>query len=289
MDQLGEIVHTSRHATPKDYLGVVKTIKLIVDELDDVAGEVSPVGLGTPGAWIDARQAMKNCNSTAINHKPFLTDVQKLLNRPVRIANDADCMVVSEAADGAAAGAKSVIGVILGTGVGAGWVINGQLVQGPNGLAGEWGHNTFPMAAGTPQAELLLDPDKEERICYCGKLNCVETFLSGRGLELTYSQLFGGSLTAKEIGKEKTKECQQVVDEYIRHLALALTVLVNIADPEVVVLAGGVSQIERIYEEIPPLLVDFAFSSEGLTKIRPAKHGATSGRRGAAWLFPADD
>ena len=287
MDEGGTVMNATRCPTPKDYMGLIKTIKTIVEELDSVVDERCPVGMGTPGAWVAANNAMKNCNANAFNGKPLLTDLQRVLNRPVRIANDADCMAVSEATDGAAAGASNVFAAILGTGVGSGVVLNGQLVQGPNGLAGEWGHNSFPQVANQAKSRLKVDLDDENRTCYCGRTNCVETFLSGRGLEATYASMHGTHLPSKEIGSAATEKSQETIEEYTLHLALALSVIVNILDPEVIVLAGGLSEIDSVYPKLPGLLKEFAFSSEGLTRIERAVHGAASGRRGAAWLFEA--
>ena len=282
----GEVVHSIRTATPEGYFGVIKAIREIVLELDRVADCVCPVGLGTPGAWVPQRGVMKNCNSTVLNGKPFMIDLKRLLNRPIRVANDANCMALSEAVDGAAAGADCVFGVILGTGVGGGWVVRGQLVEGPNLLAGEWGHNPFP--AVSTNVNLPLDMATQHRACYCGRINCVETFLCGRGLETTHADLHGETLSAPEIERSNSARSRATLAVYIEQLALALSVVVNIVDPNVIVIGGGLSNIERIYTKLPELLVRYAFSSDGLAEVRPAKFGDSSGRRGAAWLFPAD-
>ncbi|MCY4130830.1 MAG: ROK family protein [Gammaproteobacteria bacterium] len=286
MDARGEIIETIRVATPGDYFGTVKAIHEMTLQFDKQADAICPVGLGTPGAWVARSRAMKNCNSTVLNGKPFLHDLQRLLNRPIRIANDANCMVLSEAVDGAAAGAHCVFGVILGTGVGGGCVVNGDLLAGPNLLAGEWGHNAFPRVP--EEAILAFDPKDGERACYCGRTNCVETFLSGRGLEATHIELHGERISAPEIGRGESQHASRTVDEYIQQLAIALAVIVNVIDPDVIVIGGGLSNISRIYEELPPLLQKYAFSSEGETIVVPAKYGDSSGRRGAAWLFPSE-
>lgn len=286
MDAEGNTVHVVREATPSNYLETIQTIRQLVTELEDQVGETCPVGMGTPGAWVPHRQVMKNCNSTVLNEKPFLLDLQRVLNRPIRIANDANCMVLSEAVDGAGKGFNSVFGVILGTGVGGGWVVNGQLIEGPNLLAGEWGHNAFPQKP--IHAPLTLALDTEVRPCYCGRINCIETYLSGRGLELTHQKLHNSAMPAPAIGEGASPAALETIDEYVQHLALALSVVVNILDPDVIVLAGGLSNIDRIYESLPTHLAAYAFSSESRTEIKKAEHGDSSGRRGAAWLFPPE-
>ena len=281
----GEILKSITRDTPGDYFKLITTLKSVVSELDASVNATCPVGIGSPGAWVETTGLMKNCNNTAMNGKPFLHDMQRLLNRPVRIANDADCMVVSEATDGAAQSANSVFGVIIGTGVGGGWVVNGNLVTGPNGLTGEWGHNPFPLTHSAIHSKLNLSDQK--RACYCGRLNCVETFLSGRGLQQTHRELHGQERSAVDIGKGEDPEARTTVAEYCEQLAVALSVIVNALDPHAIVLAGGLSNINQLYVALPDRLRELAFSSEGQTKIYRAVHGDSSGRRGAAWLFPA--
>ena len=286
MDANGEIVETVRVPTPDSYFETVKALHEMTLQLDGIVDGICPVGLGTPGAWVAQSGTMKNCNSTVLNGKPFLHDLQRLLNRPIRIANDANCMALSEAVDGAGVGAHCVFGVILGTGVGGGCVVNQNVLAGPNLLAGEWGHNPFP---GVPaDSSLEVNPSERPRSCYCGQTNCVETFLSGRGLETTHLELHGERMTAPEIGLGETDHASQTVDEYIQQLAIALAVVVNIVDPDVIVIGGGLSNISRIYDKLPTFLEKYAFSSEGATTVVPAKYGDSSGRRGAAWLFPAE-
>jgi len=286
MDARGEIVETIRMPTPGSYFGTVKAIHEMTLQLDKIASAICPLGLGTPGAWVAESGSMKNCNSTVLNGKPFIHDLQRLLNRPIRIANDANCMALSEAVDGAGEGADIVFGVILGTGVGGGCVVKGDLLAGPNLLAGEWGHNTFPSLPA--EADCILDPNDSPRDCYCGRVNCVETFLSGRGLETTHVELHEERMSAPEIGRGASEQAILTLDQYIQQLAIALAVVVNIVDPDVIVIGGGLSNISRIYERLPSLLQKYAFSSDGKTRVVPAKFGDSSGRRGAAWLFPAD-
>ena len=233
---------------------------------------------------MEHRGAMKNCNSTCLNGKPFLTDVKKVLARPVRIANDADCFALSEGTDGAAAGARSAFGVILGTGVGGGWVIDGQLIQGPNALAGEWGHNVMPLLRQDEWTR-ATERDMEDRMCYCGRMNCVETFLSGPGLEKTHHELHGEEIPAQDVAASARGE--QTLTLYVAMLARALAQMVNVIDPEVIVLGGGVSNVERLYADLPEAIQRYSFSSEGRTRVVKAKFGDSSGKRGAAWLFSA--
>lgn len=284
MNAEGGIDNEIRVPTPKSYFGTIKAIHELVQNLDELAENVPPVGLGTPGAWVAEKGTMKNCNSTVLNGKPFVHDLQRLLNRPIRIANDANCMVLSEAIDGAGEGANCVFGVIIGTGVGAGIVVNERILDGPNLLAGEWGHNPFPMIPAN--SELRLNPADQARQCYCGRMNCVETFLCGRGLEQTHFELHGVRKTAPAIGQAEDDESRITLDEYVDQLAIALSAVVNILDPDAIVLAGGLSNIDRIYDSLPQLIEKYAFSSEGKTTVRQAKHGDSSGKRGAAWLFP---
>ena len=281
----GDIEHEIRIDTPTSYFDTVKAIHAMVSELDKIANGIYPVGLGTPGAWVAETGAMKNCNSTNLNGKPLLHDMQKLLNRPVRIANDANCMVLSEAIDGAGQDGECVFGVIIGTGVGGGVVVKRHIVGGPNLLAGEWGHNPFPVIPRN--SSLRLNPGEQVRDCYCGRVNCIETFLSGRGLERSHLELHGEVLDAPTIGRGESDKTLATVNEYIEQLAIALATIVNILDPDVIVLAGGLSNIEHIYGRLPELIQKYAFSSEGRTRVRKPKYGDASGRRGAAWLFPA--
>lgn len=282
MDESGVIVGRERVPTPADYANTILEIRRLVAQFDEIAGEPSPVGLGTPGAWIESERSMKNCNSTCLNGKPFLDDIKRVLGRPVRIQNDANCFALSEAVDGAGAGSNCVFGAILGTGVGGGWVIGGKLLTGPNGLCGEWGHNPFPnfrSDAKTAELEKLLS----DRRCHCGQMNCLECFVSGPGLEQTHQELTGESVAGSEIA---TRGMSPTLDLYISQLARSLALMVNAMDPDVVVLGGGVSNIREIYQELPQRLREYACNSDGRTKIRPARFSDSSGVRGAAWLFP---
>ncbi|MEQ1775969.1 MAG: ROK family protein, partial [Burkholderiales bacterium] len=212
------------------------------------------------------------------NQQPFKIDLQRVLGREVRLANDANCFALSEAVDGAAAGAASVFGVILGTGVGSGIVINGRVVDGPNAIAGEWGHNPLPW------------PENFERpgaACYCGKQGCIETFLSGPGLARDYAQAQGSSISAEEIVIRSVREAaaEQALLRYENRLARALSSVINVLDPDVIVLGGGLSNIERLYQNIPALWGKWVFSDTVRTRVMRNVHGDSSGVRGAAWLW----
>ena len=229
---------------------------------------------------------MKNCNSTWLNGRALLQDLVEQLGRRVRLANDADCFSLSEATDGAAAGARTVFGVILGTGVGGGIVVGGRLLAGPNGIAGEWGHTPLPYLRADPRDELevtLLD-----RQCYCGRVNCIETFLSGSGLAETHVSLWGKRLAPEAIAAGAEPRAVRTLDLYFRQLARSLAQLINILDPDCIVLGGGLSQIDTIYRRVPQVWSAYVLSPQVLTQLVPAVHGAASGVRGAAWLWPPD-
>jgi fructokinase len=241
------------------------------------------VGLCTPGAISPATGLLKNANSTCLNGRPFKQDVEAAVGRPVRVANDADCLALSEAqADGAGVGAYSVFAVILGTGVGGGIVIDGRLHYGPHAIAGEWGHNPLPW----PQPSMNEIPGPQ---CWCGHSGCIETWLSGPGLEADFRRSGGAGLDTAAIvqhadmGDITAAEC---LHRYENRLARALATVINLLDPEVIVLGGGVSNVERLYERVSSLWSMYVFSDVVQTRLVQAKHGDSSGVRGAAWLWP---
>ncbi len=242
------------------------------------AASLGTLGIGTPGAISRATGRLKNSNSVVLNGQPILQDLEALLQRPVKISNDANCFALSEATDGAAAGAAVVFGVILGTGVGAGIVINGHILTGPNGIAGEWGHNPLPW----PQAHELPGPQ-----CYCGKRGCIETFLSGPGMMQLHQRETGDSLSAEEIvarAKQGDAACERSLQTWENRLARSLAHVINILDPDVIVLGGGMSNIERLYTRVPELWGHWVFSDRVDTKLVQHCFGDSSGVRGAAWL-----
>ncbi|NND03743.1 MAG: ROK family protein [Acidimicrobiia bacterium] len=271
-----------RIATPAgDYAAIVDAVAGLVADMEAQLGAADSVGIGTPGAIDPVTLLMKNSNSTALNGMPLDVDIEAALGRPIRMANDADCMAVSEAVDGAAEGAAVVFGVIVGTGVGGGIVANGRLLRGPNRITGEWGHNGLPWLS----ADESPGPD-----CYCGRTGCVETFLSGPGLERDHLTETGEELSAAEVAVAASagdESAGSTMDRYHDRLARAVANVINILDPDVIVLGGGVSNIDSIYEEVPRIWGNYVFSDQVLTKLVKAKHGDSSGVRGAAWLWRA--
>jgi fructokinase len=236
-----------------------------------------------PGAISPASGLVKNANSTWLNGRPLQVDVEAALQRPVRLTNDANCFALSEATDGAGAGAETVFGVIVGTGTGGGVVVHGHVCTGPNAIAGEWGHNPLPW------------PDDSERPgpgCYCGKHGCIETFLSGPGMANDHERATGARLEAPDIAVRAAAgdaACDATLARYERRMARALATIINVLDPEIVVLGGGMSKIARLYDRVPALLPAYVFSDHVATKLVPPVHGDASGVRGAAWLGAADD
>jgi fructokinase len=265
-----------------DYGGTLAAIAGIVAELQRRAGVARAVGVGIPGAISPATRLVKNANATWLIGRPLDRDLEAALGRPVRVANDADCFAVSEAADGAAAGSAIVFGVILGTGVGGGIVVGGAPLAGANAIAGEWGHNPLPW----PQ-----DDERPGPLCYCGKRGCIETFLSGPGLARDHRAAGGAELPATEITRRAEAgepSALAALDRYERRLARALATVINLLDPHVIVLGGGLSNIERLYRTVPALWGEWVFSDRVATHLRRNRHGDSSGVRGAAWLWTAD-
>jgi fructokinase len=284
----GQVLDRRRLASPRgNYEATLDAVALLVRELESAlatrhggAPQRLSVGIGIPGAISPATGLVKNANSTWLIGKPLDRDLEQRLARPVRVANDANCFAVSEAVDGAGAGARLVFGVILGTGVGGGIAIEGRTLLGANAIAGEWGHNPLPW----PQAGEL-----EGRRCYCGREGCIETFLSGPALESDYRRTSGHALAAAEIARvaaDGEAQAEAVMVRYEERLARGLAHVVNLLDPEVIVLGGGLSNIARLYENVPRLWGRFVFSDRVDTRLLPPRHGDSSGVRGAAWLWP---
>jgi fructokinase len=266
-----------RIETPRgSYDGTIRAIADLVSAGEQAAGERGTVGIGMPGAISPATGLVKNANSTWLIGHPLQQDLEAALGRPVRLANDANCFALSEASDGGGAGARVVFGVILGTGVGGGIVVDGQVLAGANAIAGEWGHNMLPW----PDADEWPGPP-----CYCGRTGCIETFLCGRGLELAYGP---GAPAAHAIAAAVTGDARAsaAVELYARRLAKALAGVVNVLDPDVIVLGGGLSNTESLYRRVPELWAEWIFSDRVDSRLARAKHGDSSGVRGAAWLWP---
>jgi len=276
LDARGEETYRKRVPTPKgDYAATLRTLAAMVAECEETIGGGASVGVGIPGALSLANGRIKNANSTWLIGRPFREDLQQALGREVRIANDANCFALSEATDGAASGAPVVFGVILGTGVGGGIVVNGRVLEGANAIAGEWGHNPLPL----PGEEDLPLPD-----CYCGRKGCIETYLSGPAL----ARQAGVGVEPRQIVALAAKghpACEAALRRYEERLARSLANVINILDPDVIVLGGGLSNIERWYANVPRLWLRHVFSDQVTTRLARHAHGDSSGVRGAAWLW----
>lgn len=281
LDSQGRELLRRRVDTPQgDYAATLNVVVALVLAVEGELDESLTVGIGTPGAISRASGLLKNSNSVCLNGKPLLQDLQVALKRSIRIANDADCFALSEATDGAAAGSSSVFGVIVGTGTGGGIVIDGKLLNGINAIAGEWGHNPLPW----PRDNELPGPD-----CYCGKHGCIETWLSGPGLERAYQAATGTMLAAREIAQRDAAgeaAAVTVLDGYVDRMARALASVINIVDPEIIVLGGGLGNISRLYRDVPEIWNQYVFSDRVATRLVAPKYGDSSGVRGAAWLWP---
>jgi fructokinase len=278
----GEVLARWRCDSPRgDYQATLHAVRDCVAHVESHTGARGSVGIGTPGALSRVTGLLKNSNSTWLNGKPIVADLERVLGRPVRIANDADCFALSEAIDGAAAGAGVVFGVIVGTGTGAGIVVDGRPLHGPNGIAGEWGHNPLPWAE---ELEMPGPP------CWCGKRGCIETYLSGPGMAADHERATGTRLAAHEISARALagdEVCRETLDRYVDRMARALAHVINILDPDVIVLGGGMSNIDMLYEAVPRRWGRFVFSDAVATRLVHNVHGDSSGVRGAAWLWNA--
>ena len=274
----GREVHRHRIATPRfDYEGTVRAVARAAEGIEKELGRSATIGMGIPGTISKKTGLVKNANSTWLNGKPFDKDLSRALEREVRCANDANCLAVSEATDGAGAGKHFVFAVILGTGCGGGIAIDGRVHSGSNGVAGEWGHNTLPWM----RPEEFPGP-----ACYCGRNGCLETWISGTGLEADYERATGAFLKGSEIIARSGARETAALDRFEDRLSRGLAQVINLLDPDVIVMGGGASQIPRLYQNVPARLKEYVFGKEADTPILPAKHGDASGVRGAAWLWP---
>lgn len=283
LDDRGVELGRRRMPTPRfDYDGSVRAIVDLVTYLEAETGRRGTVGVGMPGALSRVTGMVKNANSVWLNDRPFDRDLAAALDRPVRCTNDANCLAVSEATDGAAAGAGVVFAVIVGTGTGAGVAIGGRVHDGPNAVGGEWGHNPLPWA----HEDEIPAPD-----CYCGKKGCLEVWVSGTGMMGDFRRSTGRELSGAEIVAAASAgdlEAEAALTRYEGRLARGLAHVVNILDPDVIVLGGGMSNVARIYDTVPALLSAHVFGGECSTPVRPPMHGDSSGVRGAAWLWPLE-
>jgi fructokinase len=278
----GGVVSRRRVPTPReDYEATLAAIAGLVRGVEQELGREGTIGVGMPGVISPATGLVKNANSTWLNGRPLAQDLERILARPLRFANDANCFTLSEAMDGAAAGASAVFGVIVGTGTGAGFVMHGRLWTGPNAIAGEWGHNPLPWqdAAEWPGPA-----------CFCGRRGCIETFLSGPGLSRDHKNATGEALDAENIATRAARgdvAAQATLERYEGRMARALASVINVLDPEVIVMGGGISNMARLYCNVPRLWSRWVFSDRVDTRLVAPRHGDSSGARGAAWLWPA--
>jgi fructokinase len=276
----GETLARRRVPTPQhDYDGCVRVAADLVRAIEAEVGRTGTVGIGIPGAISPATGLVKNANSTWLNGRPLDKDMKRVLARPVRVENDANCLAVSEATDGAGAGAAVVWSVILGTGVGSGIAIHGRVLSGRDRIAGEWGHNPLPW----PRDDERPGPE-----CYCGKRGCIETFVSGPGLAADHVRRTGARLGAEDIVAIMRKGDAAARETYERHLdrlARGMAHVINILDPDAIVLGGGLSEVDELYADLPDRIAPFVFSDRFATPIRKSLHGPSSGVRGAAWLW----
>jgi fructokinase len=283
LDQDGSIRQRRRSATPAgDYGALIHAVKTMVEGIEGELGTCASVGVAIPGALSLATGLVKNANSTCLNGRPFDRDLMAALGRKLRFANDANCFALSEATDGAARGASVVFGVILGTGVGGGIVVDGKLLTGPNAIAGEWGHSPLPWPR---------DDERPGPLCYCGKRGCIESFLSGPSLARDHRTSTGETAEPAALAARAAQgdpAAQATFERYVDRLARSLATVINLLDPEVIVLGGGVGQITELYGAVPKRWGAWVFSDTVSTKLVPPRWGDSSGVRGAAWLWPQD-
>ena len=276
----GQVLFRKRVATPRnEYDATVAAVARLVEEAEKSIGARSSIGVGIPGALSRASGLVKNANSTWLIGKPLKQDLERVLGREVRLENDANCFALSEAVDGAGRGAQTVFGVILGTGVGGGIVVDGRVLTGPNAIAGEWGHNPLP---------LPRDADSPLPSCYCGRAGCIETYLSGPGMERDHHAATQLLRTTHDIvagAKDGDTQCRATLARYEERLARSLAGVINILDPDVIVLGGGMSNIDSLYDRVPGLWGKYVFSDRVETTLVRHMHGDSSGVRGAAWLW----
>jgi fructokinase len=284
VDASGSIRVRRRVATPAgDYSATIDAIIALINGIEQEIGASASIGIGIPGAVSPKTGLVKNANSTWLIGRPLQRDIEIRLGRSTRLANDANCFALSEATDGAGAGIDTVFGVIIGTGVGGGIAIGGRILVGGNAIAGEWGHNPLPW----PAPHEIPGPP-----CYCGRSGCIETFLSGPGLAKDHSRQFGKSLDATEIARAAEggdPECRATLARYGDRLARGLASVINLIDPGVIVLGGGLSGISALYDQVPNLWTRHVFSDSVMTRLLPPVHGDSSGVRGAAWLWRPEE
>jgi fructokinase len=280
LDGQGRFQARVRAPNPGDYDGGLACVRELVEEAERQAGARGSIGVGAPGSISPRTGLIRNANSVWLNGRPFREDLEAALGRPVRMVNDANCLALSEAADGAASGAAVVFAAIIGSGCGAGLVVNGALVEGRNGIAGEWGHIPLPWPG---EDELPAPP------CWCGKSGCLELYVSGKGLEADDQRRSGPPRDAEAVvaaARAGEARAAASLEAYVGRLGRGLAVICNVIDPDVIVLGGGMSNVEELYAQLPAAITPFIFSDVFDTPIVPPAHGDSSGVRGAAWLWP---
>jgi fructokinase len=284
VDGLGAVRVRRRVTTPTgNYRATIEAITALVEAIELEIGETASIGIGMPGTISPLTGLVKNANATWLIGRPLQRDLETALGRPTRLANDANCFALSEATDGAATGVETVFGVILGTGVGGGIALGGRILVGANAIAGEWGHNPLPWPAPN---EIPGPP------CYCGRSGCIETFLSGPALAADHHRHTGHRLSALEIAdlaERGDSQCSATLDRYMHRLARGLASVINLIDPDAIVLGGGLSGISALYERVPLLWREHVFSDQVVTRLLPPVHGDSSGVRGAAWLWRPEE
>jgi fructokinase len=277
LDAEGRFQARVRAPSPGSYEASLGTVADLIAEAEREAGvSDASIGVGIPGSPSPASGLIRNANTTHLNEKPLQADLERVLGRPIRLANDANCFALSEATDGAGADSDVVFGVIIGTGCGAGVTVGGRVLAGHNGIAGEWGHTPLPW----PRADELPGPG-----CFCGRLNCLENWISGPG----FARAHGTGQTAEAIvaaALAADARAMAALDDYVDRLARGLAVIADILDPDAIVLGGGMSNVEMLYGRLPDAIGSYAFSDIFTTPVRKAAHGDSSGVRGAAWLWP---
>lgn len=280
LDADGTERHRERMPTPKgDYQGIIATVGKLIASAEATIGATGSIGIGTPGALSPVSGLLRNSNTVCMNGQPFKADLESHIGREIRIANDANCFALSEAVDGAGQGAKVVFGVIVGTGVGGAIVVDGQVLNGPNAIAGEWGHNSLPWPS---------DDERPGPACYCGKSSCIETWLAGPWIARDHERVYGHSIDAPTLiarAASGDAQCEATIARYEDRMARALASIINVLDPDVIVLGGGMSNIERLYTNVPQLWGRYIFSEHVQTRLLPPAHGDSGGVRGAAWLW----
>jgi len=280
LDRDGTLIERIRVATPADdYEATLRAITGLVEKLERSAKKTGTIGIGTPGSIHPTSGEMQNSNAVCLNDRTLKEDLERLFGRTIRLANDADCFALSEATDGAGSGFRTVFGVIIGTGVGGGFVVDGKLLSGPNALTGEWGHTQLKTES--------LKSNAQPRLCYCGQSGCVETWISGPALEAEYHRIAGSQKTVTEITASlHTQESTAIITSFLKNLAVGLGAIINTLDPDCIVFGGGLSNIDQIYSDLPSLMPNYIMADQCLTIFAKAKHGDSSGVLGAAHLWP---